>query len=133
MRIREYTDADLVAIKKLPEDPRFKMPRLDHPWMVIRRVLADENDRPRMAAFGRIHVNALLFVDHSWGSPEERLEAIRILQEDMIERAGEMGLDIATTQAEGRFAERLRELGWHRAWGELYYHDIQSHKPSSRS
>lgn len=132
MTIREYRSEDLEAIEKLHANPAYKMPRLDHPWMVIRRVLVDESDRPRIAAFGRIHVNALLYVDHSYGSPAERFEAIKLLQADMIEQAGTMGLDIATTQMEGRFAERMSELGWIRGWGDLYYHEIQQNKSTSR-
>jgi hypothetical protein len=125
--IREYKPEDLAAIERLHANPAYHMPNLDNPLMLIRRVLVDENDRPRMAAFGRLHVNALLFVDQSFGTPAERLEAIKLLQSDMIEHAAAMKLDIATTQMEGRFAERMQELGWVRGWGDLYYHDIPPH------
>lgn len=123
--IRTYQPEDLAAIKRLHTNPDYKMPRLDNPWMIVKKVVVDENDRPRMAAFGRIHINALLFVDHTWRTPEERLERLKELQAEMIEEARALKLDIATTQAEGRFAERLRdELGWLPGWGELFYHEI---------
>jgi hypothetical protein len=131
MKIREYISVDLESIQKLTSAD-YTVPQFDHPWMIIRRVLTDDDDRIVAAAFGRIHVNALLFVDHSWGDPAARLEAVKMIQEDMIERAADLGLDIATTQMEGRFAERMKELGWIRGWGDLYYHEIQNNKSSSK-
>lgn len=122
--IRVYQEEDLAAVERLHTNPAWKMPALDNPWMLIRRVVVDEHNRPRMAAFGRIHINALLFVDHEWKTPAERLAHLKELQEDMFTEARRLKLDIATTQAEGRFAERLEELGWIRGWGDLYYHGI---------
>lgn len=125
MSVREYTFSDLRSIEGLHSNPAYQMPNLEHPLMVIRKVMTDEEDRPRMAAFGRIHINALLFVDHSWKTPAERLEKLKELQLEMMDEARKMKLDIATTQTEGRFAKRLMdELGWIRGFGEIYYHDI---------
>lgn len=123
--IRTFTPEDLAAIERLHTNPAYKMPNLEHPLMLIRKVTVDDQDRPRMAAFGRLHINALLFVDHSWKTPAFRMRRLKELQAEMLEEARALKLDIATTQAEGRFAERLKdELGWLRGWGEIFYHDI---------
>ena len=122
--IREYQPSDLAAIEQMHNGNGFVMPQLDHPLMIVRKCMVDEDDVPRLAAFGRLHINALLFVDHHWKTPAERLEALKELQTNMLEEGRSHGLDIATTQMEGRFAERMKDLGWSPAWGELYYHDL---------
>jgi len=123
MRIREYAAADLEAIKRI-HNGKFELPDPAHPLMLVKKCLVDDEERVRMAAFGRLHISALLFVDPKWSTPETRLEAIKELQKDMDAQAGAFGIDIATTQAEGRFAERLKDLGWDRGYGEMFYRSI---------
>jgi len=74
--------------------------------------------------FGRLFISAVLFVDHTWLTPQERLEALTLLQSAASQDARLRGLDLMATQMEGRFAERMRDLGWTRGWGEMYYRDI---------
>lgn len=124
MRIREYRTSDLEFIEALHGNPAYEMPHLDHPLMLVRQVLVDDNDVPRMAVFGRLHINAILFVDHSWRTPQERFEALKELQASALQEARMRGLDIATTQMEGRFAERMQDFGWVRGWGEIFYHEL---------
>jgi hypothetical protein len=119
--IREYRPEDLEAIEKLHGNPAYQMPQLDHPLMLVKKVMADENDEPRMAVFGRLFISALLFVDHTWLSPKERMNALLVLQSAALEEARARGLDIAATQMEGRFAERMQDLGWVKGWGELFF------------
>jgi hypothetical protein len=119
--IREYRPEDLEAIEKLHGNPAYQMPQLDHPLMLVKKVMADENDEPRMAVFGRLFISALLFVDHTWLSPKERMNALLVLQSAALEEARARGLDIAATQMEGRFAERMHDLGWVKGWGELFF------------
>jgi len=119
--IREYRPEDLAAIEKLHGTPAYAMPQLDHPLMLVKKVMADENDEPRMAVFGRLFISALLFVDHTWLSPKERMNALLVLQSAAMEEARSRGLDIAATQMEGRFAERMQDLGWVKGWGELFF------------
>lgn len=123
-RIREYTEADFAAVKRLHAGG-FEFPDLKHPLVLVKKVLVDDNERLRMAAFGRLHINAMLFVDRTYLTPDERLAAIAELQKDMIAQAATFGLDIATTQAEGRFAERLRDMGWTRGFGEMFFRSIE--------
>lgn len=125
MRIRDFALEDIDQIKEMHRKSgfSFELPDLSHPLMLIRKVMDD--DGIRMAAFGRLHINALLFVDKTWRTPPERLDAVAELQREMMSAAATCGLDIATTQAEGRFSERLSEMGWVRGWGEMFYRQIQ--------
>ena len=124
MTIREFSPKDLKDIEAMHGNPAYQMPDLEHPLMLVKKVMADEHDEARMAVFGRLHINALLFVDHSWLTPRERLDALTMLQAAAMDDARARGLDIATTQMEGRFAERMKEMGWIRGWGEIFYHEL---------
>lgn len=122
--IREYRPEDLKIIEAMHGNPAYKMPQIEHPLMLVRQVMADDDDRPRMALFGRLLIEALLYVDHTWKTPSERMIALMSLQESAMGEARRRGLDIVTTQVEGRFAERLKQMGWIRGWGEIYYHEL---------
>lgn len=123
--IRDYKSTDLAVINALHANPAYTMPNLEHPLMLVRKVMVDENDEAQMAIFGRLHLNALLFVNHAWLTPKQRLESLMLLQSAAMKEARDKGLDIASTQMEGRFAERMEELGWVRAWGDMYLREIQ--------
>ena len=124
--IREFQPGDLEQIQRIhaAKGYEFALPDLTNPLMVVRKVLADNEDRVTMAAFGRLHINAMLFVDGALGTPEERLTNVVALQNEAMAAAGTLGLDIATTQMEGRFAERMAAMGWVKGWGEMFYRRI---------
>jgi hypothetical protein len=124
MTIREFSPKDLKDIEAMHGNPAYQMPDLEHPLMLVKKVMADEHDEARMAVFGRLFISALIFVDHSWLTPRQRLDALTMLQAAAMDDARARGLDIAATQMEGRFAERMQEMGWVKAWGEMYLHDI---------
>ena len=124
MIIRKFKPEDREKLEALADNPAYEMPQHEHPLMIVRTVVADGDDKPRMAIFGRLLIEAVLFVDHSWGTPAERLEALKTLQEHAMDEARSHGLDIVTTQMEGRFAERMHQLGWKRGWGEVYYREL---------
>jgi hypothetical protein len=124
--IRDYKPEDFERVKQIHQTRGygFVLPNLEHPLMVTRKVLADEQDRVIMCVLGRIHINAILLVDGTWGTPETRLAGIVELQNEAMKAAGALGLDIATTQADGRFAERLKEMGWQKGFQEMWYRSI---------
>lgn len=121
--IREYKPQDLAAIKRMHQG-KFELPDFEHPLVIVKKCVVDDRDVPRLAAFGRLHVDAMLFVDHAYRTPTERFEELKELHAAMFQEAGEKGLDVATAQMEGRFAERMKALGWIRGSGDLYYHDL---------
>lgn len=127
MKIRDFQTSDIPPIRKLytTQGYGFQFPDLEHPLVLVKKCVVDERDLVHMAAFGRLHISALMFVDPAWRTPLERYEAVKRLQEAMIAEAGEKyGLDMATTQMEGRFAERMKDQGWYRGWGEMYYREF---------
>ena len=121
MHIREYRSEDLEDIKRM-HGKDYVMPSPDHPLMIVKKVMADEHDVARQAIFGRLFISALLYVDHTWVTPKERLDALIRLQEAAMDAGKSAGLDIAMTQMEGRFAHRMQQLGWVRGWGEVFLH-----------
>jgi len=122
MKIRTYTEADLDQIKKIYDQGLhgFDFPAIDE-RIVVRRCFVDSKDRVRMAAFGRAQLNALLFVDSTWETPQERLEVIEVLEAAMIEEAQEKGFDQVTAQVSPRFGRRLKQLGWNPSFGETWH------------
>ncbi len=127
MRIRNYEKTDFEQLKSihLANGYAFELPNVDHPLVLVKKVLADEQNTTRMVAIGRLHINAMLFVDGHWATPQERFTGIISLQDAMMCDASEKGLDIATTQADGRFAERLTQMGWIRGFQDMFYRQIQ--------
>lgn len=122
MKIREYSGKDFDRIRQFHSEAKFgfEMPNPDSALVRIRKCLVDETGIVRMAAFGRLQANAYLLIDGSWKSPEERLEAIEILEFAMIQEAKILGLDQATAQVEPRFGQRLRAFGWEKSIGETW-------------
>jgi hypothetical protein len=100
------------------------MPNPDDPLVVIRECLIDDEDIVRMAAFGRLQANAYLLVDRTWKTPEERLEAIQVLEYAMVEKAKILGLDQATAQVDLRFGKRLEAMGWRKGMKTTFSKDF---------
>jgi hypothetical protein len=124
MRIREYSDADLARIKLLHSKHAFELPDPADARVVIRKCVVDEKGIVRLAAFGRAQLNAYLFIDDEWRTPEERLEAIEILETAMIEQARILGFDQTTAQVEPRFGQRLKNFGWGKSPGETWHKEF---------
>lgn len=122
MHIRAYTEKDLDRVTELHRRGRhaFDLPDPEDPHIVVKKCFVDEHGAVRLAAFGRVQVNAYLLIDGTWKSPQERLEAIEILEFAMIEQAREKGFDQVTAQVEPRFGRRLQQLGWQRSIGVTY-------------
>lgn len=125
MKIRTYTEKDLARIKKFYSEAKhdFEMPDPEHTGFVIRECL-EEDGVVRLAAFGRAQLNAFLLVDGKWKSPNERLEAIQILEYAMIEKAKILGFDQTTAQVNPRFGQRLKEFGWAKSLGETWHKEF---------
>lgn len=126
MRIRGYTKKDFDRIRQFHSEAKFgwEFPNPADPRVKIAECLVDDDGTVRMAAFGRIQANAFLLVDSTWHTPEERLEAIQILEFAMIEKAKALGLDQATAQVEPRFGQRLKEFGWDKSIGETWHKEF---------
>ena len=121
--IRDFTSGDFQEVSRIHQENgySFELPNFEHPLVIVRKVLDDGG--VKMAAIGRLHCSALMWVDANWKTPEERLAAIKELQNEMMKEASEKyGLDVVTTQADGRFAIRLeKDLGWFRGHQAMFY------------
>jgi hypothetical protein len=119
--IRNFQETDLEVLRKLhsASGASWAIPDLDSPLVLVRKVV-DENGA-KMIGIGELHISALLWVDKQWRTPQERLNAMQELQHEMMLEAAKFGLDTATLQADGRFAERMSEMGWTEATGKMFY------------
>jgi hypothetical protein len=118
--IRKYKPEDLDRIKEIfaRQKRAFDLPDLGNALVSMKQCYVDDETRKVvMAGFGRLQLNAYLVVDQTWRTPEERLEAIEMLEFAMIEEARAKGFDQVTAQVEPRFGRRLELLGWQRSIG----------------
>lgn len=124
--IRDYQAADYDRVVEIFKQRayEFKLPDLDSPLMLTRKVVADSDGVVRLAAFARLEVNAYLLVDSSWETPKARLDAISGLDDAMRERCRFFGVDEANAQVHPRFGRRLERLGWKPALGATYYREV---------
>jgi|HubBroStandDraft_6_1064221.scaffolds.fasta_scaffold304010_2 hypothetical protein len=141
MRIREYCDADLAALRRMHASQGFAypFPDLGDPIFVSKLVLEDDAGRPAMASLARLTCEMYLLVDRETNrdancdtdregrvaattTPRQRYAQLLALHDagerDLIAR----GLDDAHAWLPPRiakqFGRRLTALGWMRddAW-----------------
>lgn len=126
VHIRAYTESDLDRVVELHRRGKhdFELPDLGDAHVVVKKCLVDEDGKVRLAAFGRVQVNAYLLVDGAWKDPQQRLEAIEILEFAMVEQARIAGFDQVTAQVDPRFGRRLQMLGWQRSIGVTYHREF---------
>jgi hypothetical protein len=123
MIVREYKESDWPRIVELHAQgitPENQLPDPASPLVIVKECVMDGN-RIVNAGLARLELNVTLMVDHQWGSPHARLEAIRLLQESMNRKASAYGLDWAYAEAGRRFGKRLESLGWVPAKDGLYF------------
>jgi hypothetical protein len=119
MEVRAYTDADFEAARAMHAAKGFgyAFPDLADPLFLVRSV-AEEDGRPRMAAFLRLTAEAYLLADPREGSPRQRWRWLLALHEAVRQEAAARGL--ADVQAflpprvARAFGRRLTALGWRR-------------------
>lgn len=132
MLIREYTPADLVALRRMHARQGFDyaFPDLADPIFVSKLVVEDDDGRAVMASLARLTCEMYLLVDRERGAsgrgregnPRERWTQLLALhaagERDLVKR----GLDDAHAwlppAIARRFGRRLASLGWLRddAW-----------------
>jgi hypothetical protein len=117
MRVREYTEADLDALRRMHARQGFDytFPDLADP-IFISKLVVEEDGRAVMASLARLTCEIYLLADPGEGNPRERYARLVALQ-----RAGERdlltrGLDDAHAwlppPIAKNFGRRLERLGW---------------------
>lgn len=118
MLIRQFTDDDLQALKRMHSRQGFEyaFPDVSDPIFVSKLVLEDDDSRIAMASLARLTCEMYLMIDPSLGTPQDRFLGITALHQagerDLVSR----GLDDAHAwlppEISRRFGKRLEALGW---------------------
>jgi hypothetical protein len=133
MKIREYDDADLAALRRMHASQGFAypFPDLRDPIFISKLVLEDNAGRPAMASLARLTCEIYLLVDRDAKrdgkvadatSPRERYAQLLALHDagerDLIARGLNDAHAWLPPQIAKRFGRRLTALGWLRddAW-----------------
>jgi hypothetical protein len=124
MRIREYTQADLDALKRLHARQGFAyaFPNLADPIFISKLVLEDDTGRAVMASLARLTCEIYLLADPAAGTPRDRYTRLLALHRAAERDAFARGLEDVHAwlppPIAKRFGRRLEALGWVRddAW-----------------
>lgn len=119
MRVTELTADALRFLDDIHRQSGFdyRFPKDIHtPLFPIRRAVVNDANYPFAAAALKVEAEAYLWMDHSQGTPEERLQALELLNSDLAEKARVTGFDqvhcALPPEIAGRFGARLENLGW---------------------
>ncbi len=119
--IRQYTEADLEALRRMHQAQGFNYPfptDLGDRIFLTKIVLEDGAGTPVMAALVRLTAEVYLLMDPGAGSPRERWDRLLALHAVAERDARARGLADAHAflppQVERAFGRRLRKLGWAR-------------------
>jgi hypothetical protein len=119
MIVREYTDADLNALRAMHAAQGFgyPLPHLDDPLFLVRTVV-EEDERPRLAIFLRLTAESYLLADPAEGTPRQRWRWLQAAHEATRQAATKSGLaDVQAflpPEVARSFGRRLQSLGWRR-------------------
>ena len=136
MRVREYTDADLAALRRMHARQGFDypFPDLADPIFVSKLVVENDSGRAVMASLARLTCEMYLLVDRSEretrrggnrlakSAPRERFAQILALhgavERDLLSRGLEDAHAWLPPTIARRFGRRLESFGWVRddAW-----------------
>ena len=124
MRIREYTDADLDALRRMHSQQGFDyaFPDLADPLFVSKLVVEDGAGRAVMASLARLTCEMYLLVAPGEGNPRERYARLLALhrsgERDLLARGLNDAHAWLPPPIAKKFGRRLAALGWVRddAW-----------------
>jgi hypothetical protein len=124
MRVREYTEADLAAMRRMHARQGFDypFPDLADPIFVSKLVVEDDSGAPVMASLARLTCEMYLLADPQAGTPRERHARLLALhregERDLLARGLEDAHAWLPPRIARRFGRRLEALGWVRdnAW-----------------
>jgi hypothetical protein len=119
MNVREYTEADLDALRVMHAAQGFAyaFPNIGDPLFLVRQVL-EEGGRPRMTALLRLTAEAYLLADPADGTPHERWQWLTALHDATLRGAAARGFSdvqaFLPPRVSRAFGRRLATLGWRR-------------------
>jgi hypothetical protein len=103
----------------------YRMPDLNHPFVVIGKVL-EVDGVVQQAAILRIEFESMMWVNRDWGTTEEKIAGLEAIQSAGMEDAKNKGLEGAhmvswvPATVEKAFAPHLKAIGWDRDREEFH-------------
>jgi hypothetical protein len=124
MRIREYKESDLDALRRMHTQQGFDytFPDLANPLFVSKLVVEDDDGRAVMASLARLTCEMYLLLAPGEGKPRERCERLLALHSaggrDLLARGLHDAHAWLPPPIAKKFGRRLTALGWVRddAW-----------------
>jgi len=122
--IRDFSPSDfenariIHAANALPENclPNLKVNTGEPNALFVTRAVYEHEGAPAIMAFLKITAEVYVLVDHTIGTPEERWQWMRELNEHIKHEAWKLGLEQITAwlppEIEESFAKRLIEMGY---------------------
>ena len=108
-----------VEIERIHRESGFdyQFPRdLETPLFPVKRAVVDNKNSLLAVAALKVEAEAYLWMDHTAGTPETRMEALNMLNQDVAHRARVIGFDqvhcAPPPEIAERFGGRLEALGW---------------------
>lgn len=120
MACRPLELKDLPRVQELHTGHTFELPDPTHPLTMLKEVV-EANGKVVAISIARLELNVTLLLDHEWATPQDRLEAVRQLQNAMKAKASQWGIDWAHAEVSERWGKRLEELGWQPAKNRMFY------------
>jgi hypothetical protein len=132
--VRDYHKEDFEKIKALHEATQidYKFPDIDSALFLVKKVL-EVNGEIKMAVGAYIQCELYLWADKTnWGTPEERFEAIKQIEQATIQEVWLKGVDEAVLflpPGMEAFGRRLEQLGFSKGRdGWVHYHKFTEAK-----
>lgn len=121
MRVVDASEIPMLALRRIHRasgfDYQFPKEFKKTPLFPLKRAVVN-GDARRPLACGAVKVvgEAYLWMDHGYGTPKQRLDALQLLNADLEQRARDLGFDqvhcALPPEIAERFGERIEALGW---------------------
>jgi hypothetical protein len=126
--VRPMEEEDVPELQRIHarEGWNYRFPEVATPLFPVRTV-AEDMGRTVIASVVKVEAEVYLWMDHTWGTPAERWEALQEMHKEVIERANRIGFDslycVLPPEIAKSFGPRLEELGWSpdRGWPRFTY------------
>ena len=137
METRDTEKRDYAEIEALHELSGFdyQFPDLDDPLFIVKKT-AEEDGRVVQAIALKLQAEVYLWIDHSWGTPEERWCKLQTLTEEAKQAAWLRGLDslvcVVPPEIADSFEKRLKAIGMERdrPWPKFSF-DLRQYRVES--
>jgi len=117
MSVRDSIPTDYPAIEGIHSGMGmdYRMPDLESPLFIVKKVYQDEDGRIKGACFLRLTAECYLWMSPDL-SPRDKVSVMQAMQPEVLRSAWLLGLDDIEARIprdlERRFHKRLKQLGW---------------------